>query len=396
MAKISRRKLFSYLGSGIVGLSALGSCARPGFAASEEGRDSSEPKIVKYNELGKTGLSVSDVSFGGSDVFSENVVRYAYDLGVNLFDTAERYADGKSEEYIGRALKGVRDKAVIITKYGIDRPRVEKFEDLSERVEKSLKRFQTDYLDMMFFHGLNDPRVLEYDMLMQSVERLKREGKIRFSGFSTHNASDMLAACIKPQYAQFAQVVLFFFNHIDGVKIAPLVNKVHDAGIGTIAMKTQAGGKQGNLRSFVNKNQTYEVAALKWVLSHESIDSTVISMKTYSHVEAYIRASGKRLDDGDHGMLKDYRRKVDTLYCRLDCNACESSCPNDVAISDIMRYAMYYEDYRQEKVAIQAYARLNPRHKPHSCYTCAGFCNSACPYRLQVKEKLLHTHSILA
>jgi predicted aldo/keto reductase-like oxidoreductase len=399
MPKINRRKFFSRFGLGTVAVGAIGLSKKNLFGStSGSSNENGESRIIKYNELGKTGLKVSDISFGGSDVFSENVVRYAFDLGVNLFDTAESYQKGKSEEIIGKGLKGVRDKAYIITKHSFHRrypPK--KLSDITERVEGSLRRLQTDYIDILFpYHGINNPTQIKNDLVMEATEKLKKEGKIRFTGFSTHNAAATLAECIKPEYSSFIQVVLFIYNHIDGVKIERLVKKLHQSGIGTIAMKSQAGGKQGNLKSFVNKKQTYESAAIKWIMGNPAIHSIVISMKTFSHVEAYIRASGQSLKREDLMVLNEYQKKVDNIYCRMECNTCEAFCPKNVAISDIMRYAMYFEDYQQEKVAIQEYANLKTRNKPLTCQTCIGYCNKACPYHLQVKEKLIKIHAILS
>lgn len=355
-----------------------------------------EPRIVKYNELGRTGLKVSDISFGGSDVFSENAVRYAFDLGVNLFDTAENYSNGKSEGMIGRGLRGVRDKACIITKHPFHRRPPKKISDVTEHVEESLRRMETDYIDVLFpYHGINNPAQLKNDLIFEAMEKLKEQGKIRFTGFSTHNAVETLGECLKPELSSFVQVVLFIYNHIEGKKIDHMIEKINDAGIGTIAMKSQAGGKQGNLKSFVNEKQTYEVAALKWNMGNPWINSTVISMKTYSHVETYVRASGKSLERADQVVLDNYRKMADKIYCRFECNVCEAHCPKNVAISDVMRYAMYFEDYQQERKAISEYSTLNPDQKPNDCNSCSGFCNKACPYQLQVKEKLIHTHELL-
>jgi len=389
MSKMNRRKFFSGIGSGILAFGASGLIKKPW-------EENAEPRIIKYNELGETGLKVSDISFGGSDVFSENAVRYAFDLGVNLFDTAENYSNGKSEGMIGRGLKGVRDKAYIITKHPFHRRPPKKVSDVTERVEESLRRMETDYIDVLFpYHGINVPAQLKNDVVLESMEKLKKDGKIRFTGFSTHNAVETLGECLNPELSSFVQVVLFIYNHIEGKKIDPLIEKVYDAGIGTIAMKSQAGGKQGNLKSFVDEKQTYEVAALKWNMANPRIDSTVISMKTYSHVEAYVRASGQSLERGDRVVLDNYRNKVDRIYCRFECHACEAHCPKNVAISDIMRFAMYFEDYREEKKAMDEYSTLNPEQKPDDCSSCSGYCDIACPYKLQVREKLIQAHEWL-
>lgn len=396
MSKMNRRRFFSGLSSGVLAFCSANIIKPESALAGNPWEENHEPRIIKYNVLGGTGLKVSDISFGGSDVFSENVVRYAFDLGVNLFDTAENYSNGKSEGMLGRGLKGVRDKVYIITKHSFHRRSPKKISEVTERVEESLKRMETDYIDILFpYHGINNPAQLKNDLVFEAMEKLKKEGKIRFVGFSTHNAVETLSECLKPELSSLVQVVLFIYNHVEGNKIERLIKEIYDARIGTIAMKSQAGGKQGNLKSFVNEKQTYEVAALKWNMGNPRINSTVISMKTYSHVEAYVKASGQSLERKERIVLNNYRNKVDNIYCRFGCHICEASCPKNVAISDIMRYAMYFEDYQHESKAIREYSTLKPEQKPNDCSSCSGYCDKACPYQLQVREKLIHTHEML-
>jgi predicted aldo/keto reductase-like oxidoreductase len=94
-------------------------------------------------------------------------------------------------------------------------------------------------------------------------------------------------------------------------------------------------------------------------------------------------------------MLANYERQVHNVYCRVSCRECLSACPNNVAVNDVLRYAMYFEHYGREKEAIGYYADLEPERKPLGCENCAAPCESACPYGLQVKAKLQHSHEIL-
>ena len=227
------------------------------------------------------------------------------------------------------------------------------------------------------------------------MNRLKKDGKLRFSGFSTHNAKVMLKDCLKPEFKDFVQVCMFIYNHMEGKEIEPLITELHKRGIGTIAMKTLAGGRQGNLKSFIKEKMTYPHAAISWVLDNRNIDCVVSSMRSFSHAEEYVAASGKTLNRTDLAILKKYQKEVDREYCRLSCNKCESSCPDKVSVSDIMRYKMYYEDYGQEKNALEHYALLDKNQKPLNCASCSGYCNSACPHGLNVKDQLLDGHRLL-
>jgi predicted aldo/keto reductase-like oxidoreductase len=392
MAKLNRRNFVASVTSGLVGL-AMGKHANaaPGTPPSE----TEEPKIKQYNPLGKTGLKTSDVIFGAGNVFSPDVVRYALDLGVNVFDTAEHYMGGQSEVMVGNGLKGVRDKAVIITKlpYWGGRPKTK--QTTLDRWNSCLKKLQTDYADIGFIHMIDDLSLLKNDEVRGGFEQLKKEGKIRFTGFSTHNAKVTLKEALKPENKDFVDVILFMYNHMEGKEIEPLVKAVHQAGIATIAMKVLAGGKQGNLKSFVSKGESYPHAAISWALGNKHIDCCVLTMGSFSHVEEYVGASGKKLKRGDLAVLKKYQHLTADNYCRVSCSRCEAFCPKNVAISDVMRYAMYFEDYKHEKKAIEHYALLDAERKPLNCASCAGHCTAACPYGLQVKDKLLSTHNIL-
>jgi len=117
MANVSRRNFFKALTSGVLGIS-LAKNVRPSLKDIGAAQSGSSPiKIQKYNTLGKTGIKIPDVSCGAISFFEPNVLRYAYELGVTYFDTAEGYMRTKSETFIGQALKEVRDKITITTKH---------------------------------------------------------------------------------------------------------------------------------------------------------------------------------------------------------------------------------------------------------------------------------------
>ena len=119
MSKINRRNFFTAFSSGVVGLGLTKNMRARSKTPNLAQEGSDELKIKKYNPLGNTGLKVSDVSCGAISFFEPTVMRYAYDLGVNYFDTAESYLQTKSETFIGQALKDVRDKIIITTKHGM-------------------------------------------------------------------------------------------------------------------------------------------------------------------------------------------------------------------------------------------------------------------------------------
>lgn len=393
MANVSRRNFFKALTSGVLGIS-LAKNARPSLKDTGAARGESSPiKIQKYNTLGKTGIKVPDVSCGAISFFEPNVLRYAYELGVTYFDTAEGYMRTKSETFIGQALKEVRDKVIITTKHPYS-PRMEiTKENVIKRLEASLKRMQTDYIDIALVHQANDLAILENEEIQAAYSQMKKEGKIRFTGFSTHNPKLTMKQALDND---FTQVVLFMYSHMEGKEIEPLIKQVHQKGIGTVAMKIFAGGKQGNLKSLISQEVSYPQAAIRWVMSNPNIDCCIPTMSSYSHVEEYVAASGKPLSRADLKMIAAYQRQAYNQYCRVSCQDCLSSCPDGVAVNDVLRYKMYFEDYRMEREAMHYYAEMEENTKPLNCSNCSGYCEKACPFGLKVKSKLVHAHEVLS
>jgi len=390
MANVSRRNFLTAFTSSVLGFG-LAKNVKAGFRNKVSTHNESSPiKVQKYNILGKTGIKVSDVSCGAISFFEPNVLRYAYDLGVNYFDTAEGYMRTKSETFIGEALKDIRKKITITTKHGLS-PKVKR-DEIIKRVEESLKRLQTDYIDIAMVHGVSDTSLLENEEIQAAYSQLKTDGKIRFAGFSTHNAKLTLKQILKND---FAQVILVIYNHMEGKEIEPLLAPVHNKGIGIVAMKIFAGGRHGNLKSLISQEVSYPQAAISWVLSNPSIHCCIPTMSSYSHVEEYVAASGKSLNRADLNVIAEYQRQSNNQYCRVSCSECLSSCPNNVAINDVLRYKMYFENYRMEKEAMRYYAELPKSKMAVNCSNCSGYCESACRFGIKVQEKLIHAHEIL-
>ena len=393
MSSIKRRRFISTFTSGLVGLGLAKNLKAGTKIPAPSQSPSTAPKIKKYNALGKTGLKVPDVSCGAISLFEPNVLRYAYDCGVTYFDTAEGYLRQKGEVYVGQGLKGVRDKVIITTKHPMNFRQTINKASVIQRVEASLKRLQTDTIDIAMIHNIDDltPLLSNQDIL-SAYDQLKKEGKIRFTGFSTHNAKLTLKQALE---TDFAQVVLFMYNHMEGKEIEPLIKALREKGIGTVAMKIFAGGMQGNLKSLVSKEVSYPQAAIRWVMSNSDIDTCIPTLSSYSHVEEYVAASGQGINRADLKLIASYQQQADNLYCRVSCRECLSSCPNNVAVNDVLRYAMYFENFRREKEAIGYYYEMEPERKPLGCADCPAYCEKACPYGLEVRNRLLHSHEIL-
>jgi len=388
MKTMNRRRFLGLAGAGAAPLR-LGSLSKI-LAAPSLQDEASPAKIRAYRPLGKTGLKISDIGFGGINYLSPEVALYAYECGVNAFDTAEGY--GQSERMLGQALKGIRDKVIITTKHLLTTPEQTTTEALVKRMEESLRKLQTDHVDIALIHAVDDPSALRREEVLAAYDRLKREGKIRFSGFSTHQPVRTLPEAIAS--GRF-DVVLMTYNHMENAAAEPLVAQARAKGIGTIAMKVFAGGKQGNLKGLVNDRLKYSQAALRWVLGNPSIDGLIVTMSTFAHVEEYVALSGQTLTREDLKLISRYREEASPVYCRVSCDECRSACPHGVAVNEILRCAMYYEDYRMEGHALRVYAGIEEGRKPIPCAACDGPCEAACPHGIEVRARLLRSHALL-
>ena len=112
-------------------------------------------------------------------------------------------------------------------------------------------------------------------------------------------------------------------------------------------------------------------------------------------LDEYLYASGQPLQTSDVELLEKYDRLVSNDYCRPGCGACLSSCPSEVPVNDILRYAMYYENYGQQRVGMEAYARISALQNASQCVSCKTPCDNSCPFGLPVREKMIHAHRLL-
>jgi aryl-alcohol dehydrogenase-like predicted oxidoreductase len=166
---------------------------------------------MKYRMLGDTGLSVSEIGFGtwglggtaygyADDQESKKALEASFDKGINFYDTADLYGDGHSEELLGEVFAGRRDKVIITTKGGtlphttFDMPQDFSSGHIKKALEKSLKRLRTDYIDLYLLHSPNISDIQESTNLVQTLETLKAEGKIRSYGISARTPEDAMVA----------------------------------------------------------------------------------------------------------------------------------------------------------------------------------------------------------
>jgi uncharacterized protein len=368
--------------------------------------------VRRYSTLGRTGLKISDISFGASRLTSgnEDLVRHAFDSGINYFDSADTYTDGESETVIGNALKGKRDKVYLTSKQTAQAD--DKRDAMMETLEGSLRRLQTDHVDVYFNHAVNDPARLKNPEWHEFTAQARKQGKIRFVGMSGHagNLGECLDYAIDSgqvdvilcahNFGQDPRFFQYFTRGFDFVARQPelprIMEKATQHGVGVVVMKTLMGARLNDMRPYESGGATFSQAAFRWVLSNQNVDALIVSMTSRQMIDEFLGASGARaIAAADLPLLNRYASLNGDSQCRPACNQCANACPYGVPIADVMRTRMYARDYGDLRFARSEYAMLSANAA--ACITCdAKPCAGACPHGIATDVLLAPTHRMLA
>jgi predicted aldo/keto reductase-like oxidoreductase len=411
MKKVDRRS-FLLLGA-VTGLASGLSVGNSSAIASETGAEkASSQGVRKYVRLGRTGMKVSDISFGSFPLRhgDEGLVHYALDRGINYFDTAENYGDGVSETVMGNALKGRRDDVYVATKIAAGAR--DSAESMMRRLDESLARLQMDYVDVFFNHAVNDVDRLKNPEWHEFAEKARAQGKVRYLGMSGHGGylvdcvdyaveQDMFDVLLLATnfgedpafYERFTRSFDFVANQ-QGLQ-GPM-KKAKEKDIGIIAMKVLRGAKLNDMRPYEKQGYTYSQAAFRWVLNMPEVDNLIITMRNRDNVDEFLGASGTgAVTAYDMELLQQYAKMNEATYCSNTCNDCEGSCPYNVPIPDLLRMRMYALDYGDVSIARQEYARLEVNGA--ACLSCDGSpCRDACTHEIPLADLCGPTHQMLS
>ena len=438
-SSISRRH-FLITGGAVAAASGL-----PGVAAAQE---EEKPKIKRYRTLGRTGFQVSDISVGGAGR-EANLYRYAYDHGINYFDTAEGYGNGDNERKIGEALQYMdRNKVFVTTKLELKEDDTQ--QTILDRFGKCQERLRTDYVDALFIHSPESVDMLNSPAFHAAVQRLKTDGRLHFSGVSNHGTAHPLGKenmeqvlCTAAEDGRFDLMLIAynFMNRDRGDKVLAACKKNN---VGTTAMKTKPGAvkmdpldpenpseryakyierqvKAGRARDDVIKelqgyidfnHKVFEnarpfmdehgisdrdglaVAALQWVLSNPDMHTVCMSFRDFDSIDKFLPLSGTTVTQARLRVLDEYRMAASSLYCRHACEDCFGACPHGIPVSRVMRYAYYFTEQAREKHAMIKYRTLGYGDNL-PCDSCDGPCEGACPFGVNIKANLLAADGLL-
>ena len=355
-------------------------------------------RVQAYRRLGRTNVEVSDISLGSTRLGrygGEAVARLAVDRGVTYIDTAPDYVDAGSELVIGKALKGQRDKIFLATKFCHPNGHVAKGSGVREymdAVEESLRRLETDHVDLVHIHSCDDLGRLMDPAVHEAFDRLKEQGKVRFLGVSTHTPNLVEVANAAIDSDRF-DVLMLAYHHGAWPQLGAVIDRAASKDVGIVAMKTLKGARHRKLLESRAEADSYTQAAFKWVLSNPSVSCLVISMNEPEQVDEFLYASGRSFEYRDSAVLETYDEKVAGVHCFQHCGQCLGACPEGLRIDDVLRHRMYFEDYGDEKEAMRLYSMLPVQ--ADVCLGCSAPCTGACPHGIPIQERTTGAHELL-
>ena len=327
---------------------------------------------MQQMRLGKTGLQVSRVGFGGIPIqrLTEReaieVVRSCLDLGVTFIDTANGYTT--SEERIGKAIAGRREEVVVATKTGARDQAT-----ATEHLELSLKRLQTDVIDLWQFHGVSTfeayEQVLGPGGAMEAAQSALQAGKVRHVGITSHSMEVALKAAPSGHF----ETVQFPFNYVTNEAAQDLIPLCREHDLGFIAMKPFAGGllDRANL-------------SIKYLLQFDGVvpDPGIEKVQEIAEIVDIVGGPWE-MSAQEQQELQGIRAEVGTRFCRR-CQYCVP-CPEGVQIPSVLNVRSFWKRFSRERFLSGGIA--GAVDSARNCIEC-GECEEKCPYHLPIIEML--------
>lgn len=375
-----------------------------GGAQIAQAQDSEEPAMtaVPRRELGTTGATVPIILMGGSQKFDtkyDKTLHRAFQMGVDYIDTAQSYAQGQSQLGVANFVKQIEDrkKVWITSKVALFGSKATP-KAYMENMETCLRDLETDYLDMFFMHMINDERQLDPEFIKMGDD-IKKSGKAKFFGFSCHheNVPEMMEKAAKVGGID-AIMFRYNFRQYGDVKLNQAMDNCKKAGIGLIAMKTQASVPEEHEKvvEFQSKDFTLPQAKLKSVWADERIDCCVSGMTNVQLLmeNAQAAMSPVQLSMKEFVQLNRLAALTAPYYCRGCASICESKIAGKINIADALRYLMYHESYDDPETARLLYHALDPEARDYRNVDFAE-AEKACPQGIRIQERLNKARQVL-
>lgn len=333
---------------------------------------------MEYRVLGKTGLEISRLGFGGIPIQKIDaegtrvLVGELVDKGVNFIDTARGYT--VSEEYLGYALEGVRDKFVLATK-SMARTK----EAMASDIDVSLRNLRTNYIDLYQIHN---PSAADLDTVMadggalEALFEARAAGKIGHIGITLHSV-ELFRRAIE---LDWVETVMFPYNLVE-TQGEELIAECERRNIGFICMKPLAGGAIEDAR-----------LAMRFILNNPAVTVVIPGMAEISEIRenASVSSDTSALSEEEIENIAKIRSELGTNFCRR-CNYC-APCTAGINISAVFLFEGYYSRYDLKDWAAARYSSL--AKTASDCIGC-GACESRCPYNLPIREMLKRAAEVM-
>lgn len=331
---------------------------------------------MEYTNLGNTGLKVSRLGFGGipiQRITQEEATALIHKLpeyGINYIDTARGYT--VSEEYLGIAMEGIRDKFVLATK-SMARTR----EAMEKDIETSLKNLRTDHIDLYQVHNAPPAQmkiVTGEGGALEALLEAKAAGKIGHIGITAHEIGTFEMGL----EMDWVETIMFPYNFVE-LQAADLIRKCAEKGKGFICMKPLAGGAIENAP-----------LAMRFIASNKDITVNIPGMANEDELKQNVAAAcdPAPLSEDDLKEVQNIRDTLGNQFCRR-CNYCQP-CTMGINISFCFTINGYLTRYGLKDWAIGRYEGMAV--EPNACIEC-GMCESRCPYHLPIIEMLKDVYS---
>ncbi|HOJ11712.1 MAG TPA: aldo/keto reductase [Clostridiales bacterium] len=365
---------------------------------------------MQYRKFGNTGVMISALGFGsmrlpeiekdGQRVVDEEnsikIIHRAFELGVNYIDTAYGYCGGRSENVVGKALKGYRDRVYLSTK--MPTWRAKQHGDYRRLLEEQLKKLDVDYIDFYHFHSLSkdswENTVLKHN-LVEEAQQAKDEGLIKHISFSFHDKPEVLMQLVD---TGIFESVLCQYNLLDRSN-EEAIAYAKSKGLGTVVMGPVGGGRLASpseiiARSVGGKAKSTPEVALRFVLANSNVNCALSGMSTIEMVEENVKVASieEPLNNEDWDRINrtfEENRKLADLYC-TGCEYC-LPCPKGINIPRVFNIMNYYQVYGLKDYAFKEYEQVgkeeNYGSSPADCIEC-GQCEKKCPQHIKIREQL--------
>lgn len=333
---------------------------------------------MEYRILGKTGLKISRLGFGGipiQKIDAEGTKALITDLveaDVNYIDTARGYT--VSEEYLGYALEGVRDKFVLATK-SMARTK----DAMAKDIDISLQNLRTDYIDLYQVHnpGAADlEKVMAEGGALEALLEAKAAGKIGHIGITLHSVELFKKALD----LDWVETIMFPYNIVE-TQGEELIAECERKNIGFICMKPLAGGAIEDAD-----------IALRFIVSNPAVTVVIPGMAEKKEIAQNVSATSDTspLSAEEQKKIAKIKEDLGTNFCRR-CNYCQP-CTAGINISGVFLFEGYYSRYDLKEWALSRYSSM-PK-TASDCIEC-GVCETRCPYNLPIRDMLKRAAEVM-